>query len=194
MESLNQNINLIPESELNEQQKIRVVKFSSIFSILIFLIIFSVSGYYFLTITKTKKEISTIESNVLSLRSEVTALEDVEVIARNLDKKYSALNTLFSARPSYSLLLQEMRNRTPDGLEIKSLDVRTGTANISGTATSYIAISTFVNNLLNENFSSGEEGLQSLFTEVSLNSVSLEGSVDSVRFYVVVGFNESLLK
>lgn len=188
------DINLIPQKEALEQKKTEAVKTSTIVLLVILLVVALVSAYYLVAINGIKKQIVGINSDVESLRGQITKLSQVEISARNLDKKYTVLKTLFAQRPKYSLLLEELKSRKPEELTIDSLDVKNGQTNVSGVADSYISIATFINNLVNKNFDRGNPNLKDLFTAVSLNSVSLEKATGQVKFFIVVSFDEAKLK
>ena len=190
-----QSINLIPQEEVQEQIKVRLVKFSTIISILIFLVVGGIAGYYFYLTHNLKTQITALDTEIDGYRKDITALSDIEVIARNLDKKYSALKALFAKRIYYSMLVQELYSRKPASVKFDTLTTREDTKlNISGDADSYIAVSDFTNNLLNEDFVGGDEALKKLFTSVTLNSVSLDSKDNRVSFSVVLQFNKELLK
>lgn len=188
------DINLIPQAEIKEQQKSKAIKGSTVFSVVFLIIVLLVGGYFYFITSNIRSQISSLDSDIQSLRADITGLSGVEISARNLDKKYSVLKNLFAERLQYSLLLKELRNRQPSDLEIQSLDIKPASMNISGIADNYISIANFVNSLVNKNFEGGIEGLKEVFTSVSLNSVSLEGSTNKVKFFIVVEFDVSKLK
>lgn len=188
------NINLIPQTEVKEQNKTKAVKSSTVISFVFLVVCIFIGAYLFYLNNQISTQMDSVKSEINSLRSDVQGLSDVEISARNLEKKYNVLNKMFSERPKYSLVLQELDSRRPSDLEIQSLDVKPGSMNISGVADNYIAIANFVNNLIDKNFSNGISELKELFTEVSLNSVSLEGATNKVKFFIVVSFDESKIK
>lgn len=130
----------------------------------------------------------------LSGQSSIKMMSEIEVSARNLDKKYSALEALFSKRSKYSLLLREVSDRKPEDVSISSLDVKVGEISISGVSNSYISVADFVNNFLNVNFEGGNPDLKDIFTAVSLNSVSLEKSSNTVKFFILVSYQDGRLQ
>jgi Tfp pilus assembly protein PilN len=188
------DINLIPQAEIKEQKKTKAVKGSTVFSILFLVIVLAVGGYFYYITDVLKSQISSLDGEISSLRADITSLSDVEISARNLDKKYSVLENLFDNRLKYSLLLKEVKNRQPSDLEVQSLDVKPGNMNVSGVADNYISIANFVNSLVNDNFEGGIEELKGVFTSVSLNSVSLEGSTNKVKFFIVVDYDIEKIK
>lgn len=188
------DINLIPQSEVIEQQKTKAVKTSTVASLVILALLVLVSAYILVVTGGIKKQIKSADDSISTLRGSINELSLIEISARNLDTKFKVLNNLFTQRPRYSALLEELKVRKPAEINIDSLDVKPEALNISGKADSYIAIAGFVNNLLNKSFEGGNEKLKELFTTVSLNSVSLEKSTNVVNFFIVVAFDENLLK
>lgn len=188
------DINLIPQAEIKERQKTKVIKRSSVIAIIFLVLVLIVGGYYYYVTDTIKNQVSALDKDIELLRSDIRSLSDVEISARNLDKKYSVLETLFGNRLKYSLLLRELDNRKPEDLQIQSLDAKPGTMNVSGVADSYIAIANFVNNLISKDFEGGLEPLKEVFTSVSLNSVSLEGATGKVKFFIVVGYDMEKIK
>lgn len=188
------DINLIPQEEVTVQQKTAAVKTSTYVTLGILIVSILVSLYFFLISNNIKNQIVQIDADINSLRGQITKLSQVEISARNLDKKFSILQTLFKERSKYSLLLEELKSRNPDELVVESMDVKIGQATLSGVADNYIAIASFINNLMNKNFEGGNALLKDLFTSVTLNSVSLEKSTNQVKFFIVVNFDEAKLK
>jgi len=189
-----QDLNLLPQEELSAQTEVKAVKLSTIFSILFLVIIAGVSGYLYYRDYNHKKEMEALGSNIVSLQSEIQSMASVEVKARNLDKKYFALTQIFSKQKVYSKLLKEIRYRQPLSVDISEFNLRISQIDISGTADNYISIAELINNLLNKKFSGGVSGLEGLFTSVSLNSVSMDETQNNIRYFIVVSFNEELLK
>ena len=188
------DINLIPQTEVVEQQKTKAVKSSTIFSIIFLVLTVIAAIYCYITINGINNQISKLDTSINSYRGKIQGLSEIEISSRNLGKKYSALKGLFSQRPKYSLLLKELKVRQPPEVIVDSFDVSSGKINVSGVSTSYISIANFVGNLLNNNFEGGNPDLKSLFTEVSLNSVSLEKASNNVKFLIVVSYDEGKLK
>ena len=167
---------------------------STVLSIVFLVIITLVSGYFLYSISSLKKQLSGVNSDVEGLRKDIQTKADIEIKARNLDKKFSSLQLVFDQQYKYSLLLQEVRSRKPQFLDIESMDLKAGKMNVTGKADNYISIAEFINNLLNHSFTGGTKGLENLFTSVSLNSVSLENTENRIQFFIVVDFDPTLLK
>jgi Tfp pilus assembly protein PilN len=188
------DINLIPQSEVVEQKKTKAVKTSTIVSLVLLFILILIGAYLVVITTGIKKQISEADTTITFLRNSINELSAVEISARNLDKKYKVLNTLFTQRSKYSALLEEINIRKPPEISINSLDVKTETINVTGSADSYIAIAGFINNLLNKTFEGGNSKLKEVFTSVTLNSVSLDKATNEASFFIVINYSESLIK
>jgi len=189
-----QDINLLPQSEVIEQTKVKAIKLSTILSAIFLVIVIIASGYILFLNNKTKQEISVLDSEIEGYRSEINSRAAVEVTVRNLDKKHKALQTIFTNQRKYSKLMEELKFRKPETLSLDSADFRKGKININGLADNYIAIADFINNLKNTSFTGGIKGLEGLFTQVSINSVNMENSKNKISFFIVVDFNDELLK
>lgn len=190
-----QSINLIPEQEVQQQTQERAVKFSTILSIFVLVVVGGVAGYYLYTTQSIQSQIKSVESQIGVLRSQISGMSQVEVSARNLDRKYMTLKEIFANRLLYSMLSTEIAARTPGEVKVDSLTLQKDSKlNITGQADNYIAIASFTNNLINKEFSSGDPTLRELFTQVTLNSVSLEKTRNVVRFSINVDLDVNLLK
>ncbi len=188
------DINLIPQTEVVEQKKSKVLASSSIFTIILLLISIGVSVYFFTNLSKVNSEIQKTDSEIESLRTKIKSMSEVEIAARNLDKRYNALKNLFTGRSKYSLLLKELEVRKPSDVSIQNSDIRPGQISISGTSGSYISLKSFMDNLLNKEFLDGNAELRDLFTTLSLNSVSLDKSNNSVKFFIVLTYQDGRLQ
>ena len=188
------DINLIPQTEIIEQKRSKIVSSSTIFSIVILLITLGISAYLYTTLSKIDSDIKKTETEIESLRSDIKSMADIEVAARNLDKKYNALRSLFNSRVKYSLLLKEFEARKPSDVSVQSFDVKTGQISVSGTSGSYISVKNLMDNLLNKEFQDGNPSLKDVFTSVSLNSVNLDKSTNDVKFLIVITYQERKLQ
>ena len=99
------NINLIPQSEKQEQVKQKAVKTSTVLAIVLFLIVGAIGGYMFYQSTTINKQIASHEDNISNLRGDIQRLEAIEISARNLGQRYSTLKELLSSRNYYSILM-----------------------------------------------------------------------------------------
>jgi Tfp pilus assembly protein PilN len=189
-----QDINLLPQSELVEQSKARVTSLSTVVSIIFLVLIALFSGYVIYRQGVSKKQIAELDTKINAARAQITAMADIEVTVRNLDKKYTALQKIFTDNKKYSLLMTELRSRKPSGMVLENVDLKEGKMSVNGTADNYVSIADFINSLLNKKFEGGIKDLQEVFTIVSLNSVSMESSKNTIQFFIVVDFDSSKLK
>ncbi|OGC45660.1 hypothetical protein A2V49_03065 [candidate division WWE3 bacterium RBG_19FT_COMBO_34_6] len=179
-----ESVNLIPSEERDEQTKTKVVKFSTTLTIILLIIVCGVGGFYFYQNYKIKKEISSLDTNITKLRTEINNLSNIEINARNLYKKSSTLKGIFDNRLLYSKILINLQESTPANVIIESVSFGLeDTINITGNAQTYNLVQDFSNMLLSKD----------LFTEVSLNTVSLKGNDKGIDFFVVVSFDSKLL-
>ena len=179
---------------MQEQQKAKAVGVSTVVSVVVLVVAVGVSTYFLIKTNNTKKRIKELDANIERLRSTVRGLSDIEIVARNLDKKYQALDEMLKTRPYYSMLLQEMNTRRPDDIVVEDLTLREAERlNISGKGTTYISVADFTNRLMNASFEGGDPGLKKVFTKVTLNSVSLENKSGNVNFSIVAEFDPKLL-
>lgn len=179
-----QNINLIPQNERIQQTKVKLVKLSTILALFVFLAIAAYGGFLFYSDLQVKEEIKQRNGQIALMRDSITKLSDIEVNARNLFKKTSTLDKIFTDRIYYSRLITQFNESVPEGVTVDSFTLGQDlTISISGAATNYNLVQDFTNRLLEKE----------LFTQVSLNSVSLDNSNKNVTFFLVVTYNGELL-
>lgn len=188
------DVNLIPQEEVVEQKKTAAVKSSSVISILFLILALGIGVYFYVTTSKINADIKRTDGEIENFRSKIKSMSDVEVAARNLDKKYNSLKLLFDSRSRYSLLLKEVQSRKPDDVLIQNLDTKVGEISISGTSGNYVSVKNFMDNLLNKEFEGGDSRLKDLFVEVALNSVNLDKSSNTVKFFIVVSYQDGRLQ
>jgi len=179
-----QSINLIPKGERIEQREIKLVKISTVVAIIIFLMVNIVSGYYYYTTSNLKKEISKTDMEIQNLRGEVGKLSDIEISSRNLYKKTFALKEILNERKYYSALLENLQSTIPENVLIDDFSMgNEDTLDITGVGSDYPSIQVFTNNVL----------ANKLFTEVSLNSVTLNSKENNISFFIVITYDVSKL-
>jgi Tfp pilus assembly protein PilN len=179
-----ETINLIPKEERVQQTKTKVVKFSTILSIIILVIVGGVGGYFYYIAYNLKSEVNAAETNVTNLRSQINELAEIEIEARNLYSKSTVLDSIFDSRVYYSRMLEEIEASTPDSVTVTSFGLtKEKTVTLSGQCQTYNDIQDLSNRLLEK----------PLFTEVTLNSAGTEGGGDNVKFFIVVNYNEDIL-
>ena len=189
-----QSINLVPQEEVIEQTKSKLVRFSTVFSVILLVVISSIGAYLIYQKNTLQEQVESLDSEIGTLRADINSLSAIEINARNLDKKYNVLSELFGSRAYYSLILEELKARTPGNVKIGNFNIHDTDIDLSGDGSDYISVATFMNNLLNKEFEGGNEDLKSLFTSVSLNAVSLKGKEGGVTFVIVVSYDPALLK
>ena len=180
-----QSINLIPQQEVVEQRKVKWIKFSTVLAVLILVVVGLISAYFFYTSISLKNQIKQHDTRIGSLRSEIQGLADIEIKARNLDQKYTAISQLLGFRVYYSEMLTTLEAQTLQGIEVQTFTFgREGAINLSGSGENYLIISEFIEQLLSTD----------LFTEVIINSVSLEPSTNRANFFLLVSYDQEVLK
>ncbi len=189
------DINLIPQSEKQEQAKERAVKNSTIITIILSLMAMILGAYMFYQNDLLKKAIQDRDNNISALRNDIQTMSEVEISARNLDQKYQTLKNIMSTRNNYSILLSEFKKRIPSTIEVETFGLgKDSTVNVSGQGNDYISIAKFINDLSDAKFSTAGNGLGALFKDVSLNSVNLDAQTNKAKFFIVITVDENLLK
>ena len=179
-----ETINLIPQEERVQQVKTKVVKLSTILSIVVLVVVAAVGGFFYYKTRTLKEQINTLDNSVNTLRDDIGKLSDIEINARNLYSKSTILLSIFEERSYYSTLLEEFEKSIPDEVNVDSFGLnKDSSLAISGKALTYNAVQDFSNLLLE----------RPIFTEVILNSVGLDEAEDKVGFFVVVSYDEALL-
>ena len=120
----------------------------------------------------------------------------LNIAVRNLERNILLTKTLFSGWSKYSFL-KELEARKPSDVSVQNADVRSGQISLSGTSGSYISLKTYMDNLLNKEFAEGDPKLKDLFTTLSLNSVNsvnLDKSNNSVKFFIVLTYQDGRLQ
>lgn len=195
---MSQSINLIPQAEVKEQKKEKIVKLSSVVSVLLLIIVAGVSAYYWYLVSQLEGELAEIDSRIAASRKDIDSLKDIEITARTLDAKYQIVDEIFLTRRKYSVLLDELNKRIPQGdVNINSFSIsgaNNDQINLSGKGNDYLAIARFIDTLSNQNYSEAASGLEALFSDVSLSSVTLDGQDLDVTYAISVRFNEELIK
>lgn len=189
-----ENINLIPQEEVQYQAKGKAVKGTTVFFILLTIVTLGISGYLYYAHSEISTKVNDVDSQIESQRAKIKSLSSTEVIVRNLEMKYNSISKIISERSHYSRLLSELKIRQPEGVRIESVDIKEGIVNYTGDADNYILIANFINSLLNKDFPGGDAALKELFTEVKLNSVTLDQNKSTVRFFIVINYDVSKIK
>lgn len=194
-----QSINLIPKEEQVQQQKQKVVKLSSVFAVFILLVVIGISGYYVNKQSKLTGQLNRYNAQIEDLRTQIASAKDIEVSARTLDARYKLLKGVYNDRILYSDLLIEIRKRIPTGVSLESFSLSSGVESnlnmisLSGNATDYNAVARFIETLSDKEYRDANEKYKELFTDVSLNSVTLDSAGSQVKFFLVVTYDPTLL-
>jgi Tfp pilus assembly protein PilN len=200
---MSQSINLIPQEEQQAQQKTQIVRMSTIFSIFLLILVGGIAGYYFYLSNSMSSRLAAETANTEALRGEIKRLASIEIVARNLDKKYTTLKDIFNTREKYSLVLKDLKVRTPQSITVTDLSLaKDQTLAVSGDGTDYLAVSAFASYLTGENVAQSTEAEKypeleknKIFKAVSLNSVSLDAQKKNVNFFLVLSYiKEALTK
>ncbi len=179
-----ETINLIPKEERVQQAKTKVVKLSTILSVVLLVIVGGVGGFYFYKAYTLRSEVKALDDQISNLRDQINQLSDIEISARNLFSKSNVLGSIFDSRFYYSKMLEELEKSIPSGVVVKTFGLnKDSQISISGTAQTYNQVQEFSNKLLES----------PLFTEVSLNSVGLEKSEEKINYFIIVTYNEEVL-
>lgn len=189
-----ENLNLIPQEEVQFQVKTKAVKGGTIFFLFVTIAALGVSAYLYRESSSLSTQLEDVNNQIESQRSKIKSMSSTEVLLRNLDKKYNSIITTINSRLHYSRLLSELKVRQPEGVRTESVDIKDGMVNYTGDADNYILIANFINSLLNKEFPGGDLLLKELFTEVKLNSVTLDQNKSTVRFFIVINYDSSKLK
>lgn len=190
-----QVLNLIPQSEKQEQNRERLVKVSSIITIVLAIFTAIVGGFLYYRVYTIKDQLKIKEQSITKLKSDIQSLSSIEISARNLGSRFNTLQTLLKNRFVFSKLLDELQNRIPSSVEMESFSLgkEDYTFNISGKGADYLAVSKFITALSNPDDKQAKEGLEKLFTDVTLNSVSLDNQTSKANYFMVITFDPSLL-
>jgi Tfp pilus assembly protein PilN len=190
---MSQSVNLIPDQEVQEQTQKKVVKLSSLFSVLILIITSGVTAYFIYQTAQLSNQVKAEDEKIANLRSQIQGMSSIEITARNLGKKYTAIKELLGGRPYYSLLMEEFRARKPSEIYIRNFSIlKDNKISITGQAQTYITITTFGNNLLSQDFVSGNPKLSGLFKSIILNQVDLS-QAGTVDFSMTIDYDPSVL-
>lgn len=192
-----QSINLIPRQEQQVQFRARIVKASSVMAIFLLLLVAGIAGLMVYQTDQLKEAIAVEDGKIEAARNDIQALKDIEVTARTLDAKYQILAQIFESSRDYSKLMDELDRRTPEAVVVETLSI-TGAeksdVNIQGRGTDYISIARFTRTLADPEFDGGVEGLNELFQNVSLNSVSLDSNSLEISYLIVGQIDPEIIK
>ena len=191
---MSQSINLIPQSEVTEQTKEKVIKLSTALSVIVLFLIIGLSGFFYYYTNKLKKDLAAKDRDIKTYQNGIDGLAEIEATARNLEAKYNKLKGIFDNDAKYSFLLRELKLRSSGVVSIQNLSFGLNdTINVTGDGDNYISIAKFIKNVNDLSFSSASKGMGGLFTGISLNTVSLENRTNKAQFFIVINYNRKLL-
>lgn len=190
-----QSINLIPKQEQTEQIKTKLVRSSTIVTILLLIVVVLISAYFFYRKTTLTAQIHAHERSIEDNRTKIQSLSEIEIVSRNLDKRYQAVQQALGSRIYYSRLMTELYRRVPEAISITEFNMSgTNAINISGVGQNYIAISEFIGNLVKPTLDVAGEGLEAVFTDVALHSVNLDSRSSGASYFIVVTYDPEVLR
>lgn len=182
---MRESINLIPQEERVQQTKTKVVKASTIFAIILLIIIGGIGGYFYYRVFTTKQQIKDLDTQIADQRAKVTQMKDIEIVARNLYKKSSTLQQIFDTRIYYSKLVTNVNDSTPPSVVVDSFGLgKENTISLSGKADDFRAVQDFMDRL----------NSKELFESVAINSAGLENRSSKTSFMLVVTYKGDLLR
>jgi Tfp pilus assembly protein PilN len=189
----NPEINLVPDYEKFEQKQGKLVKSSTYFTLLMLIVVSGVAGYFYYQAFNLQSAISVEDVAIEDLRNDISDLSEVEVNARNLEKKLNAITTVLDSRIAHSEVIKEVYGRKPQNVVIESFTVTEDSRiSITGEAFSYDDVSDFVatlNEVRNENLVT----IPNLFIDIQLPTVSKSSQSGSINYLIQASFDPGAL-
>ncbi|OGC50117.1 hypothetical protein A2716_01475 [candidate division WWE3 bacterium RIFCSPHIGHO2_01_FULL_40_23] len=190
-------IDLIPQEERIKRGKQKAQKAGLIIAFILFFLSGALSvGLYFYT-REVDEKISLAKSSVEAKKAKIQDKAAVEISIRNLDAKYKVLSNILHTRLYYSLLLEELSQRIPQSVNVNTLDSSTAdTVSLTGTSSDYISLAKFLNSLSDPNLASPSATPKdkNMFTNIAINSVTLDPLTAEARFNLTINLDTELLK
>lgn len=182
------DINLLTKEEKQEQIQTKVIKFSTIFSIVLFVAVAVLSGYFFYSANTLEAQVKAEDTKIVNLRGSIQGMSAVEISARNLYQRFSAIDNVFASRIFYSFLLEHFNSKIPAGVTLDSFGFTSANEiSISGEAPNYLAVSEFLRNL------NAQEDPQ-VFPSALLTSITLNSINGTVKYAIVINYDVEALK
>lgn len=189
------DINLIPQEVKTEQAQVKVVRRTTVYSVILALAVVIISAAMIVQSQMTRSRISQLNSNIENLRGDISGLSEIEISARNLDMKSQTVDSVLTNRLHYSILMTEFKKRIPETVSIESFGTgKDNTITVSGAGADYLSVAKFVNDLADTSFAGAGAGMQGLFKGVSLNSVSLDSQSNLAKFFIILTVDSEVLK
>ncbi len=182
------NLNLLTQEEKTEQLKVKAVKMSTIFTLVLLALTAVISGYFYLRATNLRNQLRDAEQRVSSARSNIESMKSVEIYARNLYKKYLVLVDIFDEKAYYSEFMTSYNSRIPSGVVVGQFSFNRGDElSLRGEASNYLLISDFLANL-------NDDSVDKVFEDAYLNSAKLNPGSSTVDFDIVAIYDSEVLK
>lgn len=129
-----------------------------------------------------RSEASNLKQSVADEEAKLNSLSEMEITARDLEKRAQALKGILGDKIRFSGLLTSLARAVPTDVSITEMTVPSEeTLSISGTSRSYSSLASFLLNL------KGSSPPQVEFETVELRSVSLDQQTGEARFDLSLG-------
>lgn len=180
------DINLLSQDARTNEKKTKVAKILRLVGVCSILVSIVLSGIVLLLFLTTKQSVSNATAKVVALERDVAANQSKVDSAITLVAKFSQLQKILKNGPRYSILLLALSQKVPADMNIKELTVTSPTkVNISGDSPSYLSLSQFLQVLTSDQ--------TSIFSEETLQSVTLDSQTGRVQFVLLVTLKDQSL-
>ena len=172
-----EDISLLPKEVVQkkeqEQRGQQLRKGALLFVVVYFLLCAGVFVYSFIL----RSEASSLKQSIVDEEAKLDSLSEMEITARDLEKRVRALGGILDDKLRFSGLLTSLSRSVPTDVSITEMTVRSEeTLSISGTSRSYSSLASFLLNLKESRPPQVE------FEAVELQSVSLDQQTGEARF------------
>ncbi|NIT04398.1 hypothetical protein GTO10_05870 [Candidatus Saccharibacteria bacterium] len=175
-----EGIELIPKEIAAAKERQKLVSRVWLIAGLIFLLSGGASAGLFLYKTSLSSRLSSLEQESAQAIQAIAQFSNVEEKALALEAKSTAIPQVLSARSYFSKALSAIETSRPSGVSVTGVSASTAEESIiiNGETPSYSNLSTFLDNLIDE-----EKG-GTLFTQASLTSVNFDPSTGDANFAI----------
>ena len=138
-------VNLIPPKFKKEKEFNKTISFVFSFLAIIFLILVVVTCLIYVADLKSKNDLKAVQSRINDQGSSLVKLSDIEKKVGIINSKFTKIENASNKRVVWSIILEDIANRTPYKMQIKSLTLNsdTGEIAISGVAATRSDIANF---------------------------------------------------
>ncbi|KKP69965.1 hypothetical protein A2X44_02005 [candidate division CPR3 bacterium GWF2_35_18] len=185
------NINLLPDIKSDEKKKKKLLQTINIVSLAVTGFILLIAIGVFVINQILNSNLSEINESILAQEKIVDENLEAETVLVGLQSRLSSIDSILVTRKKYSVFLTNFTSYVPQSIIINDMTVGSdGSVLINGEAPSYEKLAGFVLVLSGENtLESTEEATvdvssNSIYSNVSLNSVSRGDDGGSVRFTI----------